>query len=131
MVVTLLGLTLLDGILTLELIEVNSEEANPIMAHLLRRGSLTFLMGKYLMTAAGLPFLVVYQHYPLFRSRFRVGWLIPVFIAMYLVLLFHQWNLFQIGRPRAVHQRLTVSARADAARGPRLQETPARIVRVS
>jgi hypothetical protein len=131
MVVTLLGLTLLDGILTLELIEVNSEEANPIMAHLLRRGSLTFLMGKYLMTAAGLPFLVLYQHYPLFRSRFRVGWLIPVFIAMYLVLLFHQWSLFQIGRPRAAHHRLTANAHADGASGPRPPETPVRIVRAS
>src|SRR5262245_52967022 len=44
MVVALLGLTLVDGVLTLELIEVNSEEANPIMARLLTRGGLMFLM---------------------------------------------------------------------------------------
>src|SRR5262249_42895918 len=53
MVVTLLGLTLVDGVLTLELIELNSEEANPIMAHLLTRGRVTFLVVKYVMTAAG------------------------------------------------------------------------------
>ncbi len=99
MIVALLGLTIADGILTIELIGLNSEEANPVMAHLLQHGELTFLMGKYILTAAGLPFLVVYQHHPLLRSRFRVGWLIPVFVSLYLVLMFHQWSLLQIGRP--------------------------------
>jgi hypothetical protein len=126
MIVALLGLTISDGVLTLELIEVNSEEANPIMAHLLTRGSLTFLMGKYVMTAAGLPFLVVYQHYPLFRSRFRVGWLLPIFIALYLVLLFHQWNLFRIGRHGVVRQRPSGTAEREAGPRPRSSETAAR-----
>jgi Domain of unknown function (DUF5658) len=99
MIVSLLVLTIADGVLTLVLIDMNSEEANPIMAHLLGRGVLTFLLGKYLLTAAGIPFLVVYKNYPLFRSRFRVGWLLPAFIVLYLVLLFHQWTLFRLGRP--------------------------------
>jgi Domain of unknown function (DUF5658) len=102
LVVALLGLTIADGVLTIELINLNSEEANPVMAHLLRQGESAFLAGKYILTAAGLPFLVVYQHYPLCRSRFRVGWLLPVFVALYLVLLFHQWNLLQAGRPTAM-----------------------------
>lgn len=114
MIVALLGLTLLDGVLTLELIELNSEEANPIMAHLISRGSLAFLMGKYVMTAAGLPFLVVYQHYPMFRTRFRVGWLLPIFIGLYFVLLFHQWNLFRIGRPEAMPERRPIESRREA-----------------
>jgi Domain of unknown function (DUF5658) len=99
LIVVLLGLTLLDGVLTIELIDLNCEEVNPIMAHLLRRGGFEFLMGKYLLTATGLPLLVVYQNYPLFRSRFRVGWLLPSFVALYLILLFHQWTLLRIGRP--------------------------------
>lgn len=114
MIVALLVLTLLDGVLTLELLDLNSEEANPIMAHLIRRGSLTFLMGKYVMTAAGLPFLVVYQHYPLFRTRFRVGWLLPIFIGLYFVLLFHQWNLFRIGRPEPMLERRPAESRREA-----------------
>jgi Domain of unknown function (DUF5658) len=104
LVVALLGLTIADGVLTLELIDLNSEEANPIMAHLLSRGDLSFLVGKYIMTAAGLPFLVVYQQYPLFGSRFRAGWLLPAFIALYLILLFHQWTLLQIGHADVVGQ---------------------------
>jgi hypothetical protein len=102
LIVGLLGLTICDGILTLELVDLNSEEANPIMAHLLSRGDLVFLLGKYIMTAAGLPFLVVYQRYPLFGSRFRVGWLLPAFIVLYLILLFHQWTLLQLGHPDGV-----------------------------
>jgi hypothetical protein len=104
LVVALLGLTIADGILTLELIDLNSEEANPIMAHLLSRGDVAFLVGKYVMTAAGMPVLVVFQRYPLFGSRFRVGWLLPAFIVLYLILLFHQWTLLQIGHPDGVSQ---------------------------
>jgi hypothetical protein len=99
LIVALLGLTVADGILTIELVRLNSEEANPLMAHFLQQGDLPFLMVKYVMTAVGLPFLVVYQHYPLMRTRFRVGWLLPIFLTLYLVLLFHQWSLIQIGHP--------------------------------
>jgi hypothetical protein len=115
LVVALLGLTIADGVLTIELISLNSEEANPVMAHLLRHGESAFLVGKYIMTAAGLPFLVVYQHYPLCRTRFRVGWLLPVFVALYLVLLFHQWSLLQMGRPTAPG-RIPASARIERDR---------------
>jgi hypothetical protein len=131
MIVALLGLTLVDGVLTLELIDLNSEEANPIMAHLLSRGDYIFLIGKYILTAAGLPFLVVYKHYPLFRSRFRVGWLLPVFIALYLVLLFHQWNLLQIGRPDDFRDCRSVNANPDAGPCLRIPESTPRDPRTS
>jgi hypothetical protein len=111
MVVTLLALTIADGVLTLELVDINSEEANPIMALLLDRGVVTFLLGKYIMTAAGIPFLVVYKNYPLFRTRFRAGWLLPAFIALYLVLLFHQWTLFRMGRPVGTRNRTHATVR--------------------
>jgi len=97
MVLTLLSLTIVDGMLTLELLDLNSEEANPFMGHLLRRGPLDFLLGKYVLTAMGLPFIVVYQNYPMFKTRFRVGFLLPVFISMYIVLIYYQYMLFQAG----------------------------------
>src|SRR5262249_47747159 len=64
MVVGLLVLTIADGVLTIELLDTNSEEINPFMGHLLTKGHLTFLMGKYVLTAVGLPYIVVYKHYP-------------------------------------------------------------------
>jgi len=97
MVVTLLSLTIADGVLTLELLDFNSEEANPFMGHLLKRGPLAFLLGKYVLTAMGLPFIVVYKNYPMFNTRFRVGFLLPVFISMYLALISYQWMLFRAG----------------------------------
>ncbi len=97
MVLVLLSLTIIDGVLTIELIEINSQEANPFMAYLLNRGPLAFLLGKYFLTAMGLPFIVVYKNYPMFRTRFRVGFLLPVFIGLYLVLIGYQWMLFQMG----------------------------------
>jgi len=93
--VGVLVLCLIDGLLTIELLDLNSEEINPVMRLLLRRGYLSFLMGKYVLTAAGLPFLVVYKNWPLFGTRFRAGFLLPVFFALYLGLLTYQVVLLQ------------------------------------
>ena len=95
MIVSLLGLTITDGVLTIELLDRNSEEINPIMAHLLGRGQHAFLAGKYLLTAAGLPFLVVFKNYRLFGTRFRIGYLFPAFIGLYLLLLSYQWKMLE------------------------------------
>ena len=88
--VLLLVLTVVDGAVTLMLLGAGCEEVNPAMDYLLRRGPLYFLMGKYLLTTAGLPFLLIFRHFTLFRTRFRVGYLLPVFVALYLVLLGYQ-----------------------------------------
>ncbi len=93
--VGVLVLCLVDGLLTIELLDRNSEEINPIMRLLLSRGHLSFLMGKYVLTAAGLPFLVVYKNWPLFGTRFRAGFLLPIFFALYLSLLTYQVVLLQ------------------------------------
>ena len=90
-----LVLCLIDGLLTIELLDLNSEEINPVMRFLLRRGYFPFLMGKYVLTAAGLPFLVVYKNWPLFGTRFRAGFLLPIFFALYLGLLSYQVVLLQ------------------------------------
>jgi hypothetical protein len=97
MVVTLLSLTVVDGVLTLELLDLNSEEANPFMGHLLKRGPLDFLLGKYVLTAMGLPFIVVYKNYPMFKTRFRIGFLLPVFISLYVALITYQCKLLNEG----------------------------------
>ena len=99
MVVSLLCLTIADGILTLELLEIHCVEANPVMACLLDRGHLWFVIGKYVLTAAGLPLLVVCKNFRMFGTRFRVGFLIPTFVALYLVLIFYQNSLFNAVRP--------------------------------
>jgi hypothetical protein len=97
LVVLLLSLTIIDGVLTLELLGMHGEEANPVMEYLLDRGPLTFLLGKYVLTAFGLPFIVVYKNYPMFGTRFRAGFMIHVFIGMYVALIAYQWALLRSG----------------------------------
>ena len=93
LIVAVLVLCIVDGVLTIELLDLNSEEANPVMGLLLARGHLPFLVGKYAMTAAGLPFLVVYKNWPFFGTRFRAGFLLPVFLGLYLGLVAYQVHL--------------------------------------
>jgi hypothetical protein len=95
MIVTLLVLSIVDGILTVELLDSHGEEVNPFMAYLLGRGPGAFFAGKYLLTAAGLPFLLVFKNYRLFGTRFRVGFLFPAFIGLYVALLFYQCSMFK------------------------------------
>ncbi len=93
LIVAVLVLCIVDGVLTIELLDLNSEEANPVMRFLLARGHLPFLVGKYAMTAAGLPFLVVYKNWPFFGTRFRAGFLLPIFLGLYLGLVAYQVHL--------------------------------------
>ena len=76
-----------DALLTIRLLEAGGEEVNPLMARLLDRGVLTFFIGKYLLTVIGLPVLLIFGNVLLFGTRFRVKYLLVVFLALYLVLI--------------------------------------------
>ena len=43
----------------------------------------------------GLPVLLVFKNYSLFGTRFRVGYLIPMFLGLYALLLVYQLSLLQ------------------------------------
>jgi hypothetical protein len=95
LIVALLILSIVDAVITLELIDSGCDEINPLMACLLERGPMAFLVGKFLLTATGLPLLVVFKNFSLFGSRLRVGHLIPVFVILYVLLLSYQVALLQ------------------------------------
>ncbi len=124
-IVAVLGLTLVDGVLTIELLDTNSEECNPLMGHLLTRGQTAFFVAKYLLTATGLTFLLVYKNYPMFGTRFRVGFISPIVLALYLALMAYQVSLLRIGRHMPVAGEITASAvmhwhlPAESSAGPR------------
>jgi hypothetical protein len=99
----LLVLTLADGALTLLLIDSHHDEANPLMARLLARGAAWFLVGKYALTAACLPWLILWKDHRLFDTPFRVKYLLPIFIGLYLVLTGCQvWALADPHAPQRV-----------------------------
>ena len=63
------------------------------MAGLLEDGIQPFLVIKYALTAGGLPLLLIFQNHYLFGTRVRVGYLIPVTVALYAVLIGYQLML--------------------------------------
>lgn len=97
----LLILTVVDGTITILLLGMHCEEANPLMAYLIERGLLPFLLGKYALTAAGLPVLLIFKEHRMFGTCFRVGYLLPIFVGMYLLLLGHQIQLLNTPMPMA------------------------------
>lgn len=94
-IVLLLVLSIVDAVITLVLLEEGCEEVNPIMGFFLGYGPLAFLMGKYVLTVAGIPVLLVFQNFYLFGTRIRVGYLIPIFIFLYGVLIAYQFTLLR------------------------------------
>lgn len=93
MIVALLGCTLIDGFLTLELIEMGSDEVNPVMRFFLGIGPESFLTVKYVLTASAIPVLMIFKNHRMFRTRFCVGYLIPMFLGLYFILIFYQVEL--------------------------------------
>jgi hypothetical protein len=89
----LLVLTLVDGVITLELLDHGCEEANPLMRFLLERSTGAFLAGKYVLTAIFLPVALVMSQYRLFGTRVRVVHFLPVVAGLYLVLIAYQVGL--------------------------------------
>jgi len=89
-IMALLFLTVADGVITLNLLDGNCQEMNPLMQYLLSKGQGAFFLGKYALTVVGLPVLLVFKNHYLFGTRFRVGYLIPLFVGLYAVLLSYQ-----------------------------------------
>lgn len=96
LIILLLLMTLVDGIVTLVLlIDGRAEEANPLMALLIERDPLSFVVIKYAMTAVGLPVLLLFKDHRLFGTRFLVVYLFPAFVALYLILFAYQVALLR------------------------------------
>jgi hypothetical protein len=94
-ILLLLIASMADAVLTLFLIQSGGEEINPLMQYLLQHGLFAFLLGKYLLTVVGLPFLLIFSKHYLFGTRVRVGYLIPCTVALYAVLIGYQLVLVE------------------------------------
>jgi len=89
-ILMLLFATIADAVLTICVLKEGGDELNPLMDHLLNYGTVTFVLGKYLLTVVGLPLLLIFKNYYLFGTRFRVGYLIPALVALYMLLIGYQ-----------------------------------------
>ncbi len=89
-VMMLLAASMVDAVLTVQLLQEGGDEINPFMEHLLTYGILPFVLGKYVLTAVGMPLLVLFSGHYILNGRVRIGHLVPVVVAMYLVLISYQ-----------------------------------------
>ncbi len=94
-VLALIAATFVDAGLTAYVLHGGGCEANPLMARLLDHGFEAFVIGKYLLTVVGLPVLLIFRNYYLFGTQLRVGYLIPVSVALYAVLIGYQVLLIE------------------------------------
>ncbi len=95
MAIMLLLMTIVDGVITVGLIERGCEEANPLMRVLLEHSTTAFFVSKYLLTAAFLPVALVADRYRLFGTPFRVGHVMPILVILYVILIAYQYTLWQ------------------------------------
>lgn len=76
-VIGILVLSVLDGLLTLYLIEHGSTEMNPVMDYFLKKGPFIFAIAKYVLTSLAVVIFVVVANCVLPRSNFRAQKLFP------------------------------------------------------
>ena len=96
--------SIVDAILTIQLLDAGAKEVNPLMDRLLDHGILPFLFGKYVLTVVGLPLLLIFKNHHLFGTPVRVGYLIPMAVVLYLVLIGYQLVLMHkyVGPQRVI-----------------------------
>lgn len=90
LVITLLTASITDAILTIQLLRAGADEMNPLMDHFLGHGVQSFLLVKYLLTASGIPLLLIFQNHYLFGTRVRVAYFLPCAVVLYLALIAYQ-----------------------------------------
>jgi len=89
-VLLLIIASLVDAVLTIQLLQAGGDEINPLMDRLLDLGVMPFLLGKYALTVSGLPLLLIFKNHYMFGSRIRVGHLIPIAVLLYAALIGYQ-----------------------------------------
>lgn len=87
---TLAMLVVLDGVLTLYLIERGAFEANPVMAFFLSLGVPVFLSVKYGVTLVALAVLLIHKNFAVVHPRLRVKWIIVALISVYGALVVYE-----------------------------------------
>lgn len=88
--VTILLLSVADAFLTVTLITVGAEEANPVMAFVLRDHPQLFALVKMGLTGAGVLVLVAVARSRLFRVM-RVAAVLQGVFAAYVALVAYEW----------------------------------------
>lgn len=93
-ITVILMLSILDALLTLIVIDRGATELNPVMAHFLEYGTLTFVIAKYILTCIGVLILLIFKNVFLTRIKIYTRSLFPCVIFVFMAVI--AWELFLI-----------------------------------
>ena len=93
-ITAILMLSIVDALLTLELIEKGSSELNPVMAYFLEHGPLPFIIAKYILTSFGVIVLLICKNVFLKRINMYTRSLFSYVIFAFSTVIL--WQLFLI-----------------------------------
>jgi hypothetical protein len=94
-ITAILMLSIVDGLLTLLLIERGASELNPVMAYFLEYGPLSFITAKYVLTSFGVFLLLIFKNVfinPI--SIYTQSLFTPVIFTFGTVIVWELWLLF-------------------------------------
>ncbi len=91
--ITILLLSCADAFLTLNLLFLGAEEANPLMAALVYRDIAAFAVAKMVLTGGGVVLLVALSRLRLF-GRIKVVQALYATLLIYVVLILYELSLF-------------------------------------
>jgi hypothetical protein len=91
-IVAILLLSILDGFMTLYLLEHDMYEVNPVMSFCLSLGPWFFLCSKFLLTCFGAMCLLVVNNNQVFNDRIRVRDIFPALLFLYFLVI--AWHSF-------------------------------------
>jgi hypothetical protein len=89
-------LCLIDGTMTIFLVERGAWEANPLMRYALAKSHVFFLLLKYFLTAVGIMFLLFKGHIRIFNRFFSLKEIAGGFILFYQGLVIYEINIYHI-----------------------------------
>ena len=91
-ILTIIMLSVIDAMFTLELIHKGAAEVNPIMAYYLNFGPIVFFGAKYALTCASILLIFLNQHAYILKNRVPMKILYIFLIIPYVLVV--QWEIY-------------------------------------
>jgi len=95
--VIILVLSIIDGLLTLNLVSRGAQEVNPLMSFLIQINPYVYFFIKCFLTIVTVIILILLRNYRSKIFRIRVSTLLPLIAVFFILVIFYQLHLkFQI-----------------------------------
>ena len=91
--VIILVLSIIDGLLTLNLIGRGAHEINPVMSYLIQLNPYIYFFTKCFLTAISVIILILFRNYRSKIFRVRITNLLPVIAVLFIIVIFYQLHL--------------------------------------